>query len=407
MERVTELGGMWLVLLATLPIRVGSGSAKVSVFEVMAIPLLWVELRRAGRPSWPLKGLGGSAVVRIWLLFLVWAAVSLAWAPDQLLWAKRAVVLAEAAVAAWAVHLAVRRLGMRAFAWMASISGLLGSAIAIIWFYVLGANPELSLHPPPDPAAAVSQALRLGSPVVGPSNYFASFLLLSIPLAFYLARGSVLHKVSVVVQSVALVSTVSRGALYALILVGLVALPLGWRLRELRPRVIAAWLVAFVVSIWLAPRLLTWLLSRRRLPDASGGGPAGVGSAALEDSGRVEFLGVAFDLIRSRPLVGTGLGNWEAVVPPALASGAHNSYVQAAVETGLIGLALLLSLLWLAARTIWCLAEHRLRYSMAVAFFGVLVNSLVEASYEGVAFGWTFIIFLGAVFAARDPERST
>lgn len=412
-HRAWDFGALWLIPLATLPIRMGAGLAKVSLFEILVLPLLILELRRSG-PGLRERIRHLPPVAWVALAFLGWCVASILWAPDRLLWAKRTVTLLEAVAAAFAVYLSVRRCGARAMARITSWSGLVASVIALVWFYALGANPLLTFHPPPDMDAALSQALRLGSPIIGPSNYFATFLMIAIPMAFYLSRGSRLHQVSVALQLIALVSTVSRGAIFALIGVGLVALPLGWKWRELQPRTIGIGVVSLALGTWFAPRGLGLLLSRRQLivpTSGSNGGESGsigdTAAVAMSDTGRLEFFKAGWALVRERPVTGHGVGNWNAVTPKGVQGGAHNSYLNIAAETGVVGLGLALAVLGFACRRVWSLRDHLLRYTLAVALGSVLVNAMVEASFEGVAFAWFFLCFLGSIFGVGSEEAAS
>jgi O-antigen ligase len=78
-------------------------------------------------------------------------------------------------------------------------------------------------------------------------------------------------------------------------------------------------------------------------------------------------------VVRDYPLVGSGLGSWlHAFRPyqaPPVEGGiwdhAHDDYLELAAETGLVGMAIVLTFLVLVARTL--LAERRARHAAALA----------------------------------------
>lgn len=416
------VGGLLLIVLANAPFRLGHGSLKVSAFEV-AIPLLLVgEVARWRRTSrgWTVPSRGLWILVAAWV---VWGGISVLWAPDTLLWARRLVVVLEAVGAGATVFLATRRLGALRFAQVVAWAGSVGALVALLWFYALGAPPALNFQPPPDAAASVSQALRLGSPLIGPSNYYATFLLISLPLTMYAAARTTgvlrtTHWVGFALQLAALLSTISRGGAIALVVALVVVAPFVWRRQDLEWKKVVPSLVAMVVLVAFSPRLLTFALARRNLvPVQSAGGTGGTGGPgdtggtidlgeALTPSGRLDFIREVFRVIRGHPVFGTGLGNWDAVARPRFAGSAHLALLQVLAELGPVGLLLTLAAIGRVSVEVRRIADRLLRYCVAVALTAVLINSFVEASIEGVAFTWMLGAVVGGVVALpRASQR--
>jgi O-antigen ligase len=237
---------------------------------------------------------------------------------------------------------------------------------------------------------------RWGGWVFGPyvnHNHYAGLMEMLIPLAAvyvlsrprqYPARLLLAFAVCVAIASVLLSG--SRGGLVALaaeVLILTVIL-----LRRAPGRRLAA---AGALGIAVAATLFLWMdrgdilkrfsavASLSRTPEATFGERRLVALDALR-------------LFRQRPFTGTGLGSFETAYPPyrSFASDfewdhAHNDYAEALAETGLAGLALMLSSLVLFLATAFRNLSDRLRrepgwmqLGAALGCCGLLVHSLVD-----------------------------
>jgi O-antigen ligase len=180
-------------------------------------------------------------------------------------------------------------------------------------------------------------------------NHFSNFMLgiglLSMGIAFDGDRGRWMRAISWVMYFIALYGVVlsnSRGAVFGLG-AGTVVACLGWLMSLWRRKV--AWAgMALVISIALAPILVAaaWQL-----------GESAIARRGMGDGGRLELAGMALDMIVEKPLWGGGsrsfffdsLTKWdiqELYLGSHEVQYVHNEYLQAAVDYGLVGAALLL-----------------------------------------------------------------
>jgi O-antigen ligase len=209
--------------------------------------------------------------------------------------------------------------------------------------------------------SAVSDAGRLQGASQDP-NFLAAAIVPAIILAAGLAarRGRPLVRLGLgavtALLAVGLAATESRGGFLAAIVVLLGAL-LIWRGQR---RTIAAFLVVLVAAagLWFAASPGSWT----RVSTVSDGG-----------SGRADIWTVAWRVVEAHPITGVGLGQFPVVSPDYLRQpGAidrvdllinkrivvHNAYLQLWAETGIIGLALFLSLAWASLASAWRAARR-------------------------------------------------
>ncbi|MBI2295926.1 MAG: O-antigen ligase family protein [Betaproteobacteria bacterium] len=127
---------------------------------------------------------------------------------------------------------------------------------------------------------------------------------------------------------------------------------------------------------------------------------------------RLEFYRVSLEIVRDHPLIGVGTGGF----PKAYAEKArgpspfevrnpHNEYLLIAVQTGFLGLALLLNLFWqqwrLATRLATPLETHLARGLVLTIAVGSLFNSLLLDHTEGLLYAWmTGLLYAGL----QSPE---
>lgn len=234
--------------------------------------------------------------------------------------------------------------------------------------------------------------LRYGGIPFGPyvnRNHFAGLVELLVPsgLAILVLRAIrpdqlPLIAVFTVVPIGALFLSASRGGITSfLVQLGLLSI-LIWRRGGLRKHLVAA-----AAVLLLGGAMVTWL---------------GVGRA-LERFGKFETLEVSesrrfaiikdtYHIFLDHPIVGAGLGTFVAIYPRyesfydgKVVNHAHNDYVEALAETGLIGAVFgLLFVVWLSRLTFANLGSSRnsLRFALhlgpLVACTGLLVHSLTD-----------------------------
>lgn len=178
---------------------------------------------------------------------------------------------------------------------------------------------------------------RAGGPLEDP-NDFAFFLVTAWPAALWLARTSGRLGRSYGVASVVLVvgacATLSRGALLALAVMGVVALVVG--LLRARVLLAGALVTGLVLAVaWVAfPDIVNQSLAEKDH----------VASANVES--RFTTWAMAADMTAERPLLGQGPGGFGTEAPRFVPAGAvnvtesvaHQMYLDVAAELGLLGL---------------------------------------------------------------------
>ena len=129
---------------------------------------------------------------------------------------------------------------------------------------------------------------------------------------------------------------------------------------------------------------------------------------------RQEWYRGSYEIVRSHPILGAGTGSFprayaEAVKDPERnkIQNPHNEYLLIAVQTGLVGLVLLLHLFWrqlILARRLASPLEMHLAYGLVITIaVGCLFNSLLLDHTEGLLYAW----FTGLLYGGlRSPPSS-
>lgn len=236
----------------------------------------------------------------------------------------------------------------------------------------------------------------------GDPNYLAASAVVCLPIAFYLFMRSPNRfdrwfSVACVVPIVgAMLVGSSRGGLLALIAAGVVILFQSRMRRGTLLFIGGIFALLFLVSP-VSP------LGRLLHPGTSG---------VAAENNRLELWSAGFRMIVAHPLMGIGLGNFEAEVPAYLAPGqhidfiAHNTYIQTASEMGLPGLAIFL---WILFATFKSLARTRrqawesdspILYCAASGLFAGLVGFSVAMVFLSAGFLkllWCAVFFAAAI----------
>ena len=383
MGLATGLGAPALLLLVAVPVRfrIPGPFHSVTFFE-LALPfaLLHEVLRNRATAKVevpPVLGIVG--------VFVAWLLLSGIWSVDRLLWLRSVIVLAEAIAIGLALYLWARRLpvGVVLRSWV--LLGAFAGVAAVVWYFVLQRPEWINLTPPQNPDETLSQLERLGSPFWGPSNYFASMLLLFIPFGFSNRLNIWLRVTMVGLGVIAIIGTLSRGAALAIVIASPVLLLIVPRSRWPHLPMRVRWLIAPAAAI---VAVLLWAILKR--PD--------LGFNFFHDPSRASYYDAALRLLGERPIYGWGYGSWPALVSGNAAKGVHNYYLQIAVETGLIGGALFVGgfvALVVRARQL----APDLAFMTTAVLLLVAVNITVEASFEGEIFSWLLAMLLGLTLA--------
>ena len=246
-------------------------------------------------------------------------------------------------------------------------------------------------------------------------------------LAFLLS-AKMLLRLMLVVMVVALVMTHSRmgnGAFFlALLLMGGLVAAVSQRLRRpaLALVVSMALVDIFIIGQWVGLDRVVERLQGTAAATVAAGGVPGVSSviaaANTEESvqSRLQVPRLSLPLVWQQPWFGHGGGTYYLSLPavkpagfPYLWDHAHNDYVELAVDTGLLGLGLLLLLgaatAWRAARMLRDV-EPRLKRGVGVAALMALsclgIHGMVDFNLQIPANALTLVLLLALVWATLD-----
>jgi O-antigen ligase len=272
------------------------------------------------------------------VLLVGWTFISLSWADNVGVAAGDAFQIAQEMLFMFIVYSAISE--PRHLRWL-------------LWAFIGGATFTALVGlkaTPPDRYSAVGEE-RLGGGI-GDPNYLAAFLVPAIVFALFMfaARRGIFQRwllmSSIVICSLALFRTESRGGLVASGVVLVVAVFLSGPVR-FRSMVLISTVASFGVfyfTLVAPPEALARITEFR----------------ANQGSGRVDLWEVAVQVFRDHPLIGVGAGNFRVVEPAYaitdinlrsthlvvdLTKVVHNTYLHLLTEIGLIGLALFVSII--------------------------------------------------------------
>jgi O-antigen ligase len=357
----------------------GLGASFVSVVKLAGAALLLSLGRKIGRRT---LLHAHPALAALTITLVMWAFASALWAPDVVRARGRAFTLLLSLLLVFVVYSAIRE--PRHARWLVHgyIAGAVSSALVGL------------LMPAPDDDAVARLSGGIGDP-----NELALVLVPGLALAFFALPGarSTLERwwlvAGATAMAFALLETGSRGGLIALAVAFGVALILGGRQRT---KVLAA-LVGFAALAvtyfaFAAPAEL-----RTHVGEFTTGG----------GSGRTDLWTIARKVAADHPVLGVGIGNFEAV-EAQYASRAdlpsielvidephvvHNTYLELLAELGIVGLTCFVALVggavalgWRAVRSFARAGATDLELlarGLLVALAGMLAASFfLSAEYE-------------------------
>lgn len=376
----------------------------------MAVPLAPLAYVRVGGATMPIVW----ADVATALVMLAWLARSeipprrwLRWVLVLVAWSTLSVFVADdvlGAVSALKVVVQAAFLGLVA-AGTAARNGR-GTLLAVSWgLLAMGVTTALRLLF--QGAGASRQALvaaaasKVGTDLdFGRSNYLAALIVLSLSAAVVLwrhlgtGRGRMLVLAAVPLLLFGLVATGSKsqvlsvGVILACVVV--VSALENSRPRRNRPLLILVGTVVLVSSLTLAAPFVG-----RMFEGVSAAG--GIREYRTVDQ-RSEIWQAALDTVHDNPVAGVGLQNF------TYAGGqytmAHNTPLQVAAETGVVGLVLYLVTIGVA------LLGHRGAYRGTALLVAttLLVSGLAENTLRTREYDWAAWILLGAIVAVQGVE---
>jgi len=237
--------------------------------------------------------------------------------------------------------------------------------------------------------------------VLGPfanRNQYAAFMETILPVALWQALRDPRRAAPNLAMAAAMLASVVAGASRAgsvMMCVEAAAVLIAARVLHLAPpRAVTRGLAIFGVMVVLFGAVVSWQPLRRRFWEAD------------PYAGRRELAVSSMAMLRDRPLMGFGLGNWPRAYPRYALyddgnyiNQAHNDWLQWAVEGGLPFFLILLSLALIvlpaALRSLW-----------GIGLLSVWIHCLVEYPLQqrpGVA-AWFFVL-LGLLAAERISAR--
>ena len=352
-----------------------------------------------------------AATAAWWLLFITWTAATTAWAVEP----QMALKYLPSAGALFLFYLAASsfRISEKEFdriVWLTILGGALAALFSVYGFYY-GAGA--AQH-------ATRATLAAGGGYVNP-NRFGSTLL--VPLAFAMARSfSAPHRwarmcalVLLVITSLGLLLTLSRGTILAAVVTTLVFLYRlnSLKLKSLKPRLRRFLVVAVLLMVGLAAAMPSTFFERF----SESGSDRGSGRLDIWTAGLVMFM--------HYPIAGAGLNNFPVIYSKYAGyeshvysnhggADAHNVYLAISVEEGAVGLFLFL----MAIRKQFQLVSRcrsRIVGSPVMlvcceaAFCGMLIICLFGNLLWDKAFWfvWVFLAFAITVQTARNAQEES
>lgn len=245
-------------------------------------------------------------------------------------------------------------------------------------------------------------------------NVFAGLLVMLLPLALFLFWTSsptvskILSGSAVLVMMAAFLLTGSRGGLLALLIVLAILLAGFIKRKELR------WLAVNLAFFATLAGLFDLLLNRlagKLVANVAIHQPLIFAEAVTSFEGRLHLWRGTLDMIKSYPIIGSGLGTFAGLYPNFQNSGiyskfAHNTYLQLLAETGLIGGLLFLSLvvcLWLKPLKGFYVSLKDDRQLALLVLLSALTASifrnLIDYDWSIAAVGLVFWFLAGLAFS--------
>jgi len=262
--------------------------------------------------------------------------------------------------------------------------------------------------------------LRLAGPI-GDSNYYAQFLLMLVPLGIGLlaAAKSNLARIGAVTSmlfiAMGILLSFSRGAAvaFAVLLVLMAAM------RFLRLRAVVAVACVIVAVLVLFPQYAVRLQSLESVATAISGDTGGADTAI---AGRAEENAAAVMIFADHPIFGAGPGMYQyhyrdytsraGLTTHTEDRFAHNTYLETAAETGVLGLTAFLGMLGLVLvglrRASRASADPRLR-AMTQAYFFALVAFMGTSMFLSLAYAryfWLVFALASAAWLIADEAAS-
>jgi len=235
--------------------------------------------------------------------------------------------------------------------------------------------------------------------VMGPfvnRNQYAAFVEMILPIALWQAlrgRQAFANCAMAAAMLASVVAAASRAGSVLVCAEVAAVLLLAWARGMVPGGLIARGFAAFAAIAIILTAITGWQGLRQRL-------------SLPDPADRHEFLVSSLAMLRDRPAIGFGLGDWARAYPRyalfddgTYANHAHDDWLEWAVEGGLPFVAILLSLFVMAA-------PAALRSVWGIGLLSVWAHCLVDYPLQQrPAFGAWFFVLLGALAASRKPAH--
>lgn len=256
---------------------------------------------------------------------------------------------------------------------------------------------------------------RLSGPV-GDPNFFAQVMVVLALLGVerFVHEKKLLPKIlagwCAAVSTLTVVFTFSRGTTIALAF----ALIVFFWIYRLKPMQLVAVLLLGIALLFFAPKsYFDRILTIRDVLPSSSGQIDVYSDRAIQ--GRASENLTAWVMFTSKPFLGVGLSNFPSLyqeytkslglAPSASNRSPHNLYLEVAAETGMVGLAVFLIMVWLAFRsTLYAIRKfHDLGMddyaNMATGFAIAFMGYMFSAVFIHAAYPRYFYLLLGIAYA--------
>lgn len=396
---------MLVLLAAAMPIRTLGPNSVIRSMSILDVLLLVAAVTLALDCAVRPLNIGYPRLFGLLCVPLLVCCLSLTWSQDMAATLRTTLVYLEGIVAYLFV---VRELEgvppSRVMTYIKRYSYLVIVPAVLLLLHTPGFAPA---QPGLDPTSGdyLSYYSRLSHPVIGRSNNLATVLAFFVPVLFYWGHKHHDRRFTRAgcITLIAVVLTLSRGVMLALLIMALLAALGGVvRTHRIERRTLGTTLTAVAVAVAGVALLQQFNPSTREFF-----GDRFSGSNVFMRSDLAEK---AMAKVAERPVLGFGGG----VTPdhdPYLAIGVHNTYLQQVVYFGLpLGLLVSLSLVGVA---LFFFSRWRLGGVNRVIGFALLAQLLIfvtESSFEGTDLRLIFYLSIGLVTAlaracdAQEPH---
>lgn len=287
------------------------------------------------------------------------------------------------------------RLVCKYFTWV----GVVSLVLSVIYYYF--GYSKLQLYSITSIDLLRSVQLRLGSPAWGLSNYYASILIMFIPLfisQFIDYKKKVWGFISLA-SLILFLQTWSRGGMVALAITLIVYFTDKKKTKNGLNK--NKFIIVFIIFVIIFSTYIFIKLNNELFI---------LFFIMKGDNSRFIILREAFQLIKNKPILGYGIGTTQKL-SEYLTGGTHNYYVQSILETGIIGFTLFINMIISFLRASKPLKNYDLptnNYKIALfsSLLGILINIVFQASFEGVIFVWIFWIFISLIYSIHKIEKT-